>query len=100
MSLPGKCIFGIGYFISLMTGLPVCSNFIYPLFIMEDEGSDKGQPVRVEIPSMPGGHGISRYWIIEDMAKFFYELKVKDCLGKLKGKRPRTTDFTTMYTSL
>jgi hypothetical protein len=45
-------------------------------------------------------HGISRYWRIEDMDKFFYDLKVKDSLGKLKGKRPRTTDFTTMYTSL
>ena len=44
--------------------------------------------------------GISRYWIIEDMERFFQDVKIKDAMGQLKGKKPRTTDFTTMYTSL
>ena len=44
--------------------------------------------------------GISRYWIIEDMENFFQDIKIKDAMGQLKGKKPRTTDFTTMYTSL
>ena len=44
--------------------------------------------------------GISRYWIIEDMERFFRDVKIKDAMGQLRGKKPRTTDFTTMYTSL
>ena len=44
--------------------------------------------------------GISRYWIIEDMERFFKEVKIKDAMDQLQGKKPRTTYFTTMYTSL
>ena len=33
--------------------------------------------------------GISRYWIIEDVEKFFQDIKIKDAMGQLRGKKPR-----------
>ena len=34
------------------------------------------------------------------MERFFQDIKIKYAMGQLRGKKPRTTNFTTMYTSL
>jgi hypothetical protein len=44
--------------------------------------------------------GIRRYWIVNNIADYFNDIKKAASSGKLKGKKGRTFDFTTMYTNL
>ena len=43
-------------------------------------------------------HGIKRYWIVVSPDEAFFEIKRN--IELLKGRQPRTSDFTTMYTCL
>jgi len=43
-------------------------------------------------------HGIRRYWIVVSPDEAFFEIKRN--IELLRGRKPRTADFTTMYTCL
>ena len=43
-------------------------------------------------------HGIQRYWIVVSPDEAFFEIKRN--IELLRGRKPRTADFTTMYTCL
>ena len=43
-------------------------------------------------------HGIRRYWIVVSPDEAFFE--IKRTIELLRGRKPQTADFTTMYTCL